>query len=647
MLLARRLFLGILVSGLILTLVPAPSSAALPALIPRVVLFGNPLKTLPVVSPDGTKLAYLAPDANGVLAIWVKTIGKDDDQVVATDPQRPIRNVLWQPDGKHVLYVQDKNGDENTHVFQTDLSSGVTNDLTPYPGVKAGILDVNSSFPDSILIFMNKRNKSEFDVYRCDLTTGTSTLDTQNPGNVAGWVADNNQHVRAGLVQNQDGSNTIIVRDTPKTTWRILATYSPDDGMPTPQAFSADNLSLYVSTSANANAAQLLRYNVHSGKPTVVYSDPSFDVSGVLVDNPTKKVIAALVQRDRSEWEVLDPAFADDFAAIKNLHPGDFSFTSQSSDGRYVVVDYLVDNGPVSFYLYDRQTKQGKLLFVNRPELEQYKLASMEPITYKARDGMTIHGYLTLPVGVDPKNLPLVMLVHGGPWARDTWGYDGDVQWLANRGYAVLQVNYRGSTGYGKAFLNAGDRQWAGAMATDLIDAKDWAVAQGYADPKRVGIMGGSYGGYAVLTGLAFTPDAFSAGVDIVGPSNLNTLLASVPPYWKSGRAMFSRRMGATVDFLNSQSPLFKADQIKAPLLIGQGANDPRVNINESNQIVAALRKSDHQVEYVVFPDEGHGFANPLNNRRFNAATEAFLAKYLGGRFEPAGPDESIAAFLK
>jgi dipeptidyl aminopeptidase/acylaminoacyl peptidase len=647
MLLARRLFLGILACGLILTLLPAPSSAALPPLIPRVVLFGNPWKTSPVVSPDGSKLAYLAPDSNGVVAIWVKTIGKDDDQVVASDAQRPIRNVAWQPDGKHVLYVQDKNGDDNAHVFQTDLTSGVTNDLTPFPGVKGGILDINTNYPTSILIYMNKRNKSEFDVYRCDLTTGASTLDTQNPGNVAGWVADNQQQVRAGLVQNQDGSNTIIVRDTPKATWRILATYSPDDGAPTPEAFSADNLSLYVSTPAGANAAQLLRYNVHTGKSTVAYGDPTFDVGGVLVDNPTRKVVAALVQRDRDEWELLDPAFADDFAAIKALHDGDFSFTSQSSDGRFLVVDYLLDNGPVSFYLYDRQTKKGTLLFVNRPELAQYKLASMQPVSFKARDGLTIHGYLTLPVGLDPKGLPMIVLVHGGPWARDTWGYDGTVQWLANRGYAVLQVNYRGSTGYGKAFLNAGNRQWAGAMATDLLDAKDWAVGQGYADPKRVGIMGSSYGGYAALAGLAFAPDAFGAGVDIVGMANLNTYLASYPANWTTGRAMFSKRMGATTEFLNSQSPLFKADQIKAPLLIGQGATDTRVTVSESDQIVAAVRKSDHQVEYVVFPDEGHGFAKSLNNRRFNAATEAFLAKYLGGRFEPAGPDESIAAFLK
>ena len=269
----------------------------------------------------------------------------------------------------------------------------------------------------------------------------------------------------------------------------------------------------------------------------------------------------------------------------------------------------------------------------------------MQPISYKASDGLTVHGYLTLPVGVPPKNLPMVLFVHGGPWARDTWGYSSYVQWLANRGYAVLQVNFRGSTGYGKSFLNAGNRQWAGTMHQDLIDAKNWAVAQGYADPAKVAIMGGSYGGYATLAGVTFSPDAFVAGVDIVGPSNLNTLLQAIPPYWSTIRATFALRMGDTVDFLNSQSPLFKADQIKVPLLIGQGANDPRVNRRESDQIVAAMRKNNEPVEYIVFPDEGHGFARPENNRRFNAAVEAFLGKYLGGRVEPAGPDESVTAF--
>jgi dipeptidyl aminopeptidase/acylaminoacyl peptidase len=304
------------------------------------------------------------------------------------------------------------------------------------------------------------------------------------------------------------------------------------------------------------------------------------------------------------------------------------------------IVTYVSDNGPVYWYLYDRTTKNATVLFSNHSKLEQYKLAQMKPISFAARDGMKLYGYLTTPEKLATK-LPTVVLVHGGPWGRDVWGYSPYAQWLANRGYAVLQINFRGSTGYGKQYVNAGDRQWAGAMHTDLLDGKEWAVKQGIADPSKVCIMGGSYGGYATLTGVAFAPDAFACGVDIVGPSNLNTLLKTIPPYWTTELSVFHRRMGDTEEFLNSQSPLFKANQIKAPLLIGQGKNDPRVNKAESDQIVDAMRKKAKDVEYYVFPDEGHGFARPQNNMAFNAATERFLAKYLGGRSEPPNDEEA------
>lgn len=622
----------------------APARAELPALIPRTVVFGNPVRTLPTLSPDGKKIAYLAPN-NGVLAIWVRTLGASDDKVVASDPKRPIRNIRWQPDSKHVLYLQDTGGDENFHIFQTDIGTLNSRDLTPFPKVRAVIDDIDPRFPNVMLVDMNKRDARYFDSYRLNLTTGELTLDTQNPGTVARWLADNAMQVRGALQQNPDGSSDLLVRDTVKSPWRTLVHYSADEGFPNPQVFSPDNQSIYVTTAADANASRLVSYDLKTGTRKVIYADPTYDVNTIFIDPIKRNIVAANIERDRNEYAVLDPSYQADFDAIKAIHPGDFGFTSSNLDGSRIIVSYVVDNGPVTFYAYDRKTKRGTFLFSNRPELERYTLAKMAPITYKASDGLTIHGYLTTPVGVEPKNLPMVLFVHGGPWARDSWGYSGYVQWLANRGYAVLQVNFRSSTGYGKAFLNAGDRQWAGAMRQDLIDAKNWAVMQGIADPKRVAIMGGSYGGYATLAALAYTPTEFNAGVDIVGPSNLNTLLASIPPYWETGRAQFTRRMGADKDFLDSQSPLFKADQIKAPLLIGQGANDPRVNQRESDQIVAAMRKNNQPVEYIVFPDEGHGFARPENNRRFNAATEAFLAKYLGGRAEPAAADESVTAF--
>ncbi|MFY9883262.1 MAG: S9 family peptidase [Candidatus Cybelea sp.] len=623
---------------------PLAARADLPPLIPRAVLFGNPQKASPEISPNGTMLAYLAP-YNGVLSIWVRTIGKSDDRVVATDPARPIRNVVWQPDSQHVLYEQDKGGNENFHVFQTNAATKATRDLTPFGDkVRSDIEAVDPRFPSEILITSNKRDPNLFDVYRVNLTTGVATLDTQNPGSVGGWTEDNNLVVRAALQNNSDGSNEILVRPNASSPWRSLLKASADDQI-APVAFSADNGSLYVSSSVDTNSSRLLVYNLSTGQFSVTASDPTYDVGSPLVDAKSRKLAAVSFERARTEWDVLDPSYEPDFSALHALHPGDLGFLSSTADGRRLIVAYLVDNGPVSYYSYDRDTKQGTFLFVSRPALLNYKLAPMQPITYTASDGLTVHGYLTLPVGVPPRNLPMVLYVHGGPWARDNWGYSGTIQWLANRGYAVLQVNFRGSTGYGKSFLNAGNRQWAGTMHQDLIDAKNWAVAQGYADPSKVAIMGGSYGGYATLAGVTFSPNAFVAGVDIVGPSNLNTLLQAIPPYWSTIRATFALRMGDTVDFLNSQSPLFKADQIKVPLLIGQGANDPRVNKRESDQIVAAMRKNNEPVEYIVFPDEGHGFARPENSRRFNAAVEAFLGKYLGGRVEPAGPDESITAF--
>ena len=643
----RTIVFALLLSTITMLLTPTASQADLPTLIPRAVLFGNPEKASPMISPSGKLIAYLAPDSNGVLAIWVRTIGKEDDRIVAFDPVRPIRNVRWQADSRHVLFEQDKNGDENTHVYQADIGSKRVRDLTPYPGVKATINALDSKQPNTLLVAMNLRDRTVFDIHRINLKTGKDELDVQNPGNVSLWLADNALQIRAALALNADASSAILVRDSVKAAWRPLANYSADDGFAAPQAFSADDKSLYVATAFDFNATRLLRYDVKAGTFNAVVSDPTYDVGGILVDERTREVVAAHVERERSEWEVLDPAYGADFAAIKALHPGDFLFTSQSDDGRHLIVAYVVDNGPASYYAFDRESKTGTFLFVSRSQLQQYTLAPMQPVQYQARDGLTIHGYLTLPVGVEPKNLPLVLFVHGGPWTRDYWGYNPYPQWLANRGYAVLQPNFRGSTGYGKAFLNAGDRQWAGAMHDDLLDAKAWVIAQGIADPKKICIMGGSYGGYATLAALAFSPDAFTCGVDIVGPSNLNTLLASIPPYWKTERAIFSKRMGDTEDFLNSQSPLFKADRITAPLLIGQGLHDPRVNVRESDQIVAALRKANKDVEYVVFPDEGHGFVRPENSRRFSAATEVFLGRYLGGRVEKAGPAEGIDDFLK
>lgn len=614
-------------------------------LIPREVLFGNAENSQANISPDGTYLAYLAP-FDGKMSVWVRAIGEEKARMIAHDPARPIPWLAWQGDSRHVLYLQDSGGNENYHLFQVGLDGSPARDLTPGENVRCTPLAVDHRYPDEALVQFNQRNPALFDVGRIDFITGTVTIDAENPGDVVSWLADNDHVVRAALAQGEDGSSILRVRDDATSAWRELDRIASEDFVPSLLSFSPDNRALYVINAKGANAGRLLRYDVGSGAFHVVLEDADYDVSGAYVDPSSNELVAACVLRERLEWKALDTRFESTFATLRALHDADFAVTGATADGNVLVVRYTFDASSARHYLFDRNTGEASFLFMERPALVNYSLAPMQPIQFDARDGLTIHGYLTLPVGIEAKNLPTVLFVHGGPWHRDRWGYDGMVQWLANRGYAVLQVNFRGSTGYGKAFLNAANRQWAGTMRTDLLDARDWAIAQRIADPSRFAIFGGSYGGYAVLTALAFTPDAFTCGVDIVGPSNLNTLLSTIPPYWKPLLKIFHERMGEDPEFLNSQSPLFKAEHIRAPLLIAQGANDPRVKQQESDQIVSALQMNAIPVTYIMFPDEGHGFANPENSKRFTALAESFLAQHLGGRLEPVHPDENYEPFL-
>jgi dipeptidyl aminopeptidase/acylaminoacyl peptidase len=609
-------------------------------LIPREVLFGNPERADPQISPDGTQLGYLAP-LDGVLNVWIRTLGKTDDRAVTADKHRGIRNFLWQYDNKHILYIQDVGGDENWRLYQTEIASKQTKDLTPFEKARVDIVAYQWKSPDTMLVQMNQRDAKVFDVHRVDLKTGKVELDTQNPGDVNSWQADNALHIRAAQAETEDGGTILRVRDNDKSPWRELIKWGPDETFGGVNGFSPDNRSLWVTTSLDVNAARLLEIDLSSGKHKVITEDPQFDVNSTINNPKTNALEAVSYARQRTEYEFMDTKVKADFAALQKVRKGDIASISQDLDDNKWIVGFVSDDAPEYWYLYDRTKQQATLLFSNRPQLEKYKLSAMKPIEFTARDGMKLYGYLTTPVDMEAKNLPMVEFVHGGPWGRDEWGFNRYAQWLSNRGYAVLQINFRGSTGYGKKYVNAGDRQWAGTMHTDLLDGKDWVVQQGIVDPAKVCIMGGSYGGYATLAGVTFSPDAFACGVDIVGPSNLNTLLKTIPPYWSTLLATFHKRMGDSEAVLKEQSPLFRADQIKAPLLIGQGANDPRVNKAESDQIVAAMRKNEKPVQYYVFPDEGHGFARPANNMAFNAASEEFLAKYLGGRFEPATADES------
>ena len=636
-LLKRTLSLGV-VLALLVAFLPAQEKFTTP-LIPREVLFGNPERADPQISPDGTQLGYLRP-VDGVLNVWIRTLGKNDDRVVTEDKHRGIRNFLWQYDNQHILYTQDLGGDENWRLYQTDIATKQTKDLTPFDKVRVDVVAYGWKSPNTILVQMNKRDPKVFDVQRIDLTTGKIELDTENPGDVGGWQADNDLQIRGAQVQTADGGTIIRVRDDSKSPWRDLIKWSSDETFGGVNGFSPDNKSLWVTTSLDVNAARLLEIDIATGKRKVITEDPQFDVRSTINNPKTNALEAVSYAKQRTEYVFVDPKIKADFEVLKSVRKGDIASISPNLDDTKWIVGFVSDDAPAYWYVYDRVTRKATPLFSSRPLLEKYKLSEMKPVEFEARDGMKLYGYLTTPAGMDAKNLPLVEFVHGGPWARDQWGFDRHAQWLSNRGYAVLQLNFRGSTGYGKQYVNAGDRQWAGTMHTDLLDGKDWVARQGIADPAKVCIMGGSYGGYATLAALAFSPDAFACGVDIVGPSNLNTLLKTIPPYWSTIVATFRKRMGDSEEILSQQSPLFKADQIKVPLLIGQGANDPRVNKAESDQIVAAMRKNDKPVQYYVFPDEGHGFARPTNNMAFNAASEEFLAKYLGGRFEPASPDE-------
>ena len=632
----KRLRLYISIAMLALA---AQAFAELGPLIPREVLFGNPEKASPTISPDGTRLAWLAPDKKNVLQVWVKTIGKDDDKMVTADKKRGIRQYFWARDNKTLLYLQDNDGDENFHVFGVDLASGIVRDYTPFQGARAGVDAVSDLIPDQILVETNARNRQAFDVYRLTLSTGALVPDTQNPGDVAGWEADSKLNVLGAQIQTPDGGTEIRVRDNPQSAWRTFIKAGPDENLGL-DGFSGDSKSAYIETSIGSDTSRLVQKDLATGKEKVIAYSDEVDAGNVMINPITHNVEAVSFEPGRRRWQVIDPSLTADFAGIAKLQEGDFAIGSRDHADKTWLVGFTSDRGPVKYYAWDREAKKGTYLFSIQPKLEGLQLSEMRPVDIKTRDGLTMHAYLTLPAGLAPKNLPMVLFPHGGPWGRDVWGYNAYAQWLANRGYAVLMPNFRGSTGYGKKFLHAGDRQWGLKMHDDLIDAVNWAVKQGYADPKKVAIMGGSYGGYAVLAGLAFTPDFFTCGVDIVGPSNLKTLIAAIPPYWKPIRSMFDARMGNVDDpkdaeLIRNASPLFKANQIKKPLLIGQGANDPRVNHRESEQIVDAIEKNNGAVTYVVYSDEGHGFARPENRIDFNARAEAFLSNCLGGRVEP------------
>ena len=613
-------------------------------MIPRELLFGNPERTRARLSPEGTRLAWLAPDKNDVLQVWAQTIGKEDARFVTADKKRGINQYQWAYDNHTLLYLQDNDGDENFHIYGVDLNAGLVRDFTPFQGVAARPVALSKDYPHEILVQMNARDRHVFDAYRLNLDTGALVLDTPNPGDVGDWVVDAKFQVRGAVVPTPDGGTELRVRATPDAPWKSFLTAGPEEILDL-VGFNGDGTALYLRSSLGRDTAALVERPLDGGPEKVLAASDVVDAGEVVMQPETHRLEAVAFAPGRATWRVLDRAVQADFDGIAKLQDGDAQIVNRTAADDVWLVAIDADKAPTRYYRWDRHRQAGELLFDTRPKLASQILATTKPVIIPARDGLQIYAYLTLPTGVEAKNLPMVLLAHGGPWSRDTWGFDSFAQWLANRGYAVLQPNLRGSTGYGKKFLNAGNREWGLKMHDDLIDCVNWTLAQGIADPKRVGIMGGSYGGYCALAAVTYTPETFACSVDMFGPANLRTLIATIPPYWKTLRAMFNLRMGNVDDpadaaLITHASPLTYADRIVRPLLIGQGGNDARVKPAESEQIVDAIEKRGGDVIYVLYPDEGHGFNRPENNLDFSARAEAFLAAHLGGRLEPVSGDQ-------
>lgn len=616
-------------------------------LIPRETFFGDPTRASVTISPDGQHLAFLAP-REGVLNVWVQTVGEDDARPVTRSTERPIFRYQWAHNSEQIIYAQDRGGDENFRLYAVNLEDETELELTPFENIQARITAADRDFPDEILVGINNRNPQLHDVWKINTRTAESELLLENDEGWVGFLPDHEYNLRIASRMNLQGGSDAFLR-TPAGDWKPLASWGMEDAMTSgPVGFARDGETLYMLDSRNADTGGLFKVELNEDTDLdnldleLVFRSDRADISNAVIDPKTGHPQAVSFEYARKEWRILDESIRDDWDNLRAVSAGDFSITSRTHADNKWIVAYVVDDGPVRYYLYDREAERAEFLFTNRPELEGLPLVSMKPVIIEARDGLQLVSYLSLPKGHGEASSfqgPLVLLVHGGPWARDSWGYNPHHQWLANRGYAVLSVNFRGSTGFGKSFINAGNREWSKKMHDDLIDAVNWTVEEGIADKDRIAIMGGSYGGYATLVGLTFTPDVFAAGVDIVGPSHVRTLLETVPPYWEPIKVMFETRVGSLdePEFLDEISPLTHVDQIKKPLVIAQGANDPRVKESESEQIVQAMQERNIPVTYVVFPDEGHGFARPVNRLAFYAITEAFLAQHIGGQYEPIG----------
>ncbi len=613
-------------------------------LIPREVFFGNPTRTGVQISPDGNRLSYLAPHL-GVLNVWVEDLAGQNARPLTRSIDRPIRSYFWAQNSEQIIYALDRDGNEEFRLYAVDLAGGAEIELTPYHGIQARFIASDPSLPDDILVGLNNRVPQQHDVWRINTRTAVGTRVFQNDRGFVNFLADGQLELRVASRLRSDGTLIAYLRDdNDQNSWYELARWGTEDAATSgPLAIDRDGQAVYLKDSRDRNTSGLYRHVLAAegtdGSYVQIAQDGRADVGEVVFNPVTGQPQAVAFDYDRREWTIIDDSVRSDWEYLSHLTDGEMDVVSRSTTDETWIVSFSRDDGPREYYRYERSRRRAEFLFSDRQELMGLPLARMTPCVIPARDGVNLVSYLTLPRGRKPTNLPTVLLVHGGPWTRDRWGYDPLHQWLANRGYAVLSVNYRGSAGFGKAFLNAGNHQWGGRMQDDLIDAVNWVVDRGVADPDRVAIMGGSYGGYATLIGLTLTPEFFAAGVDISGPADVATLLESIPPYWEPLRALFETRVGTLKNraYLQSISPLYRVEKISRPLLIGQGANDPRATEAHSRQIVEAMTRKGLPVTYVLFPDEGHRFVRPANNLAFFAIAEAFLAQHLGGAVQPLG----------
>lgn len=609
------------------------------SLIPRQVLFGTAAYEAPSISPDGSQIACLIA-REGVLNIWVRSVSGECFLPVTQENERSIRRYFWSPDSKKIFYLQDTDGNENWHLFSIDLETNRQTDCTPFAHVHTSIVAVRNNIKDYILIALNKNHQAFHDVYKLNINTNQLTLAAKNPGNIIDWFADRFLHIRLAIKSNADGGRDVIFRRNEYAPWRMLFSWSALESLSCSVLdFAYNGFEFYCLDNRFSDTVALTSINTSTYTRKIIAQHEHYDISGVQLHPELRMVQAYTVVKQRKEIVVLDPSLDADLTRLKNFSEGDLSIISRDYEDKRWIAAYVYDNQPITYVYYDRITKVIRVLFENKPDLRHYHLVPTESVKIQSRDGLILEGYCTKPLSwTEGKKFPLVIVVHGGPWSRDAWGYDMEAQWLANRGYICLRVNYRGSTGYGKSFLAAGIHEWGGAMLNDVVNAVQWAIGKGIADPKRIGIMGFSYGGYTALCGITMT-NLFACGISVSGPSNLGTFLTSLPPYFEPMKKLLYTLIGdpdTEPEFLKIRSPLFYMHNLEVPLMIVQGLNDPRVKKSESDQIVSELVKRNLVYDYLLFPDEGHGLVREKNRLMFYARAESFLAQALHGLNEEA-----------